>query len=95
MEPPVVRRNVHDEVLIDTIDGSTNVLSVNDVERGEGDNNAVGGRADYDARRGLARVASLTVDKDDSCAGSTVVGSGSSQGRQDSDTKGSPKSLPK
>lgn len=86
-----VRRNVPDDILVDTIDGSTKVLSTSrDVEQGVGDSGAAE-RMDYESKRELVRVTSLTVDKDDSCAGSTVAGSGSSRGRQDSDGKGSSK----
>ena len=91
LETPRVRRNVPDDILADTIDGSTKVLSTSrDVEQGVGDSGVVE-RMDYESKRELVRVTSLTVDKDESCAGSTVAGSGSSRGRQDSDGKGSEK----
>lgn len=90
LELPRVRRNVNDndDDDVQTIGGGTFVRGAsNDLEYGAGDNTKVAGRTD--SKRELIRVTSLTVDKDESYAGSTVVGSGSSGGRQDSDTKGS------
>lgn len=88
MESPRVRRNDPDEDLMET-NVSTIVLGTSsDVEHGMGNNGDIA-RLDYESKRGIILVTSLAVDKDDSCAGSTVAGSGLSQGLRDLDTKAS------
>ncbi|RYO95809.1 hypothetical protein DL765_011771 [Monosporascus sp. GIB2] len=87
LEQPKLQRHVIDRDHIPTIDDSTQVLISNDAELGAVDKNNVAEPTSL--KREPICANSLTVDKDDSCAGSTTVGSGSSKGRQDSDIKGS------
>ncbi|RYP66718.1 hypothetical protein DL771_007651 [Monosporascus sp. 5C6A] len=86
LEQPKLRRHVIDKDHIPTTDDSTQVLTIsNDAELGAVDKNNVAGPTSL--KRELICAGSVTVDKDDTCAESTTAGSGSSEGRHNSDTK--------